>query len=81
MKLAIAITAVTAQVTTTNSTILGNAIVKNDCTQGSDKECERYGKWICCAHVKYVFRQDSLDFYSCATLSGIEFTNGNIYDA
>ena len=50
------------------------------CTPGSDAECARYGKSMCCAHIQYDYLGDKQDFYACASKPGIEFTNGMIRD-
>lgn len=50
------------------------------CSPGSDAECARYGKNMCCAHIKYDYLGDQQDFYACASKVGIEFTKGKIID-
>ena len=35
---------------------------------------------MCCAHVQYSYLSDNQDFYGCASLAGIEQTNGIITD-
>jgi hypothetical protein len=53
---------------------------KNSCEPGSDAACSRFGENMCCAHVDYTFRGDRQTFYSCASLPGIEYSGGIIYD-
>jgi hypothetical protein len=36
---------------------------------------------MCCAHIKYVFKQDSQDFHACASRIGIENSRGQISDS
>jgi hypothetical protein len=46
----------------------------NLCQPGSDAECARYGKNMCCAHIKYDYLGDKQDFYACASKVGIKYT-------
>jgi hypothetical protein len=56
-------------------------MVDNTCSKGSDVECERYGEYACCAHVKYAHKGENLDFYSCASKYAIDAVDGRIYDS
>ena len=53
---------------------------KDLCTPGSDSECARFGTNMCCAKINYTFKQDTQDFYACASRPGIEYSGGQIYD-
>lgn len=33
-----------------------NALVKDTCQKGSDAECARFGPYMCCASINYVFQ-------------------------
>lgn len=35
-----------------------SALVKDTCQKGSDAECARFGSYMCCAKISYVFQQD-----------------------
>lgn len=50
------------------------------CTPGSDAECARFGKYMCCAHIQYNYLGDKQDFYACASRPGIKYTGGKIAD-
>lgn len=54
--------------------------IDNLCVPGSDAECARYGKNMCCAHIQYNWLGDEQDFYACASKPGIEYTDGKISD-
>ena len=57
-----------------------NAGAQDLCTKGSDAECQRFGTNMCCAHIQYTYEGDFQDFHACASRTGIEFNNGQIYE-
>ena len=63
-----------------NNSSFASAGSQDLCTKGSDAECSRFGSNMCCAHIQYTFKQDTQDFYACASRSGIEYSGNTIYD-